>query len=381
MFPGWYVMSQVTILCGNVIFVHGRSRQADGHPFEKFGSSALSELTNQPCLLLWPHSSSLDVHLSHSENTHLDQLKSIVVRIFSGQNKMTQGRLSLRAATAGLRLHTAQAKIRNGEVAITDKTKAGSISFGLFYSNVTADIIVPFSLESDLKEIVVRAEVIYTTEQGEFAYACASKISTVLPITINVRDIFKAKALFSTFTVGTASSVPVKVLKFLIEENEDYYATSQNLNSGGHVIFVRQPLSLISRIHRTRQGERDLDANEDLQRKLLLHVEYWCLDQEILTIAESIYSNALAATPLKKLSRLLIPTFLSALQSNLSNQQLQTASLLGHINIGTFEDYGWGPLILAGLPPDLGEELIRWLRIWHDVRASQFFICNAADTV
>lgn len=366
MFPAWYVLNQVTILSGNILFSHSLSPPSDGLPFASSRYSTISGLTNRRRLLLWPQFRSLEARLSHSEHIHLERTKSIAVKISSGWNEIIQGRLSLRAASAGLRLHTARAEIWNGKVAITDKSQPGSIFFGQFHSNITADVNIPYSLESDLKEIVVRAEVTYATERGEFVYACGSKISTVLPITINVRDTFKKSALFSTFTVGTANSIPVKILKCTIEGNEDFSATSQILDSGEHDVFVRQPLSLISRIYRTLRGKRDLDANETAQRKLFLHVEYRCLDQEILTVAEIICLKALAATPMQKLSRLLTPALLETLHSRFSTQQLEMAGLLREIDVGTFDDYGWGSSILAGLPPDLGEELARWLRNWHD---------------
>ena len=368
MFPAWYVLDRVTVLSGNILFVHSLSPPSDSSPFAKSRYSTLSELTDRRRLLLWPHSRSLEARVRHSENTHFDRSKSIVVKISSGHNEIIQGRLALRAASAGLRLHTAQAEIRSGKVAITDKSKSGSISFGPVHSLITADINVPYSLESDLKEIVVRAEVTYTTERGDFVYACASKTSTVLPITISVRDAFKKSALFSTFTVGTANSVPVKILKCAIEGNEDYSVTSQCIDSAGHDVFSRQPFSLVSRIYRMAREKRDVDASEAIQKKLLLHVDYRCLDQEILTGAEFFYSQALAATPLHKLSHLLIPAFLSTLHSRLSTQQLEVAGLLREVDLGTFEEYGWDSSILAGLPPDLREELGRWLRGWHNVR-------------
>lgn len=381
MFPAWYVLNQVTVLAGKILFVHTLSPPPDGPSFARSRYSAPPEFANRRLLLLWPQSRSLETRLSRSESIHLERPKSVVVRISSGWNDIIQGRLSLRAASAGLRLHTAQAEIRSGKVAITDKSQPGSIAFGQFHSDITVDIDVPYSLESDLKEIVVRAEVTYATERGEFVYACSSKTSTALPITISVRDTFKKGAIFSTFTVGTADATPVKILKCTVEGNEDFCATSPTLDSGGHDIFVRQPFSLASRIQRTLRGKGGLDANETIQRKLCLHVEYRCLDQEMLTAAENVYSKALAATPLQKLSRLLMPALLTTLRSRLSTSQLEVAGLLHEMDIGTFEDYGWGSSILAGLPPDLGEELTRWLRDWHDVRVSDVIILNVADLV
>ena len=296
------------------------------------------------------------------------------MKICSGWNDITRGRLSLRAASAGLRLHTARAEIRNAIIAITDKSQPGSISFDQLGSNITVDINVPYIVESDLKEITVRAEVTYTTEPGEFVYACGSKISTVLPLTINVRDVFKKSTLFSTFTVGTPNLTPVKIIECTVEGNEDFNAVSRILGGGVHDIFIRQPLSLVSRIRRTFRGNPSLDADETIQSKLSLHVEYRCLDEDILAVAENMCLNALSATRLQKHSRLLIPALLATLKSRFSPQQLEVAGLLHEIDMGTFEDYSWESSILAGLPPDLGEELARWLRNWHSVCLSYILL-------
>ena len=370
MFPAWYVLNQVTILSGNILFSYILSPSSDGPSFAKSRYSALSDLTNRRRLLLWPQSRSLEVHLTHSGNIHLEHPKSIIVKICSGWNEIIQGRLSLRAASAGLRLDTAQADIRNGKVAITDKSQPGSISFGQFDPNITSDIYVPYSLENDLKEIIVRAEIFYVTERGNFVYACSAKISTGLAISINVRDTFKRHALFSAFTVGTANSIPVKILQCTVEGNEDFSATSQILDSGEHGVFLRQPLSLVSRIYRIFRERSDLNTNRTIRRRLLLHVGYQCLDQDILSVAETVYLKALANTPLQQLSRLLIPALLMNLRSRISTAQFEAAGLLREIDIGTFEDDGWCSSILAGLAPNLSEELARWLKDWHEVRVS-----------
>ena len=301
------------------------------------------------------------------------------MKISSGWNEIIQGRLSLRAASAGLRLHTAQAEVRNGKDVITAKVQTGSISFGQIFSNNTVDILVPYSLESDLRDIMVRAEVAYTTEKGDFFYACNSKISTVLPITINVRDTFKESTVFSTFTVGTANSIPVKILRCVVEGNEDFSATSQVVNNDQLDVFVRQPLSFVSRICRTARGKRGLDIRETLQKELLLHVEYQCLDQKILAAAENVYSKALEATPLHKVSRLIIPALITNLISRFSTQQFEAAGLLRKIEIETFGEEGWGSSVLSGLPPDLGEELASWLKSWHGVRVSSILNLEVAD--
>ena len=89
---------------------------------------------------------------------------------------------------------------------------------------------------------------------------------------------------------------------------------------------------------------------------------------QLRNVIENNFLKALAVTPLQKLSRLLVPVLLTTLFSRFPTQQLEVTGLLHEIDIGTFEGYGWASSVIAGLPSELGEELARWLKNWHDVR-------------
>ena len=363
------MLGNLSIQTSNIIFVNDLSPTSNGPLFARSRDSTSSDqlhhhdLDGQQRLLIWAGARSLEGRVVHYEEISLDQPRSIKVEIVNGKQQVTKGKLLLRAASAGLRLHTAEAVVLDSDFEVTDKTQPGTISFGGLLADTTASITIPYGLESDLRDIVVRMEIMYTTSEGDFAYACNSKIPIFLPLAINVQDVFKQNMLFSRFTIGTATSVPFRIFKCCLEGNSAFRADAPSSLSTELDVFDLQPLSFISRI-RQRSGS---PKNFSLQRKLYLHIDYRCLDEEICAVAEGLLHAALTNTPFLEFSRILEPTLSSALRRIFSAQNVEASVLYRRVHLGSFSEVGW-ELPLAGLPTDKGEKLGEWLRNWHEVR-------------
>ncbi|KAL2041608.1 hypothetical protein N7G274_005392 [Stereocaulon virgatum] len=367
MLPGWYVLGNLSIQSSNIIFVNDSSPTSNGPLLARSRDSASSnllhhqDLDGQQRLLIWAGARSLEGRVVHCEETSLDQPRLIKLEIVNGKEQVTKGKLLLRAASAGLRLHTAEAVVLDSDFEITDKTQPGSISFGGLPADTTASIRIPYGLESDLRDIVVRMEVMYTTSEGDFAYACNSKIPIFLPLAINVQDVFKQNMLFSRFTIGTATSVPLRIFKCSLEGNSDFRADAPSFTSTELDVFDLQPLSFISRI-RHRSGST---TKISLQRKMYLHIDFRCLDEEICAVAERLFHAALVNTPFLEFSRILEPTLSSALRRTFSAQNVEASVLHRRVHLGSFAEIGW-EIPLAGLHTDKGNKLREWLRNWHE---------------
>lgn len=367
MLPGWYTLSSMAIQASNIVFMHDLTPTSNPTILTRPRDSMISRqrtLAGQHRLLIWARSSSLETRLAHYGSVNLDQPKSVKVEITSGSNKVSQGLLLLRAASAGLRLHTAEAVVEAGGVSIVDKSHSGIIGFGALSADSSACIRIPYDLESDLKEISVRAEVKYITPKGDFTYACNSTISVLLPLSISVQDIFKQDTLFAKFTIGTASSIPVRVFNCHLESNQDFQADLCPMTDTKYDIFALQPLSFISRIRHRFVEEETSDTRKPFQNKLYLQIDYRCLDQEICAAVDEAFSNHLSSTPFGAYERLLKLTLLTTLRTRVSMQDLDAIGLRREFDLGLFEDYGWAT-ILAGLPTDHGGEIAKWLQSWH----------------
>ena len=369
--PGWYALGNISIQIANLVFVNDASPASSVSLFTKFGDPMTCNRTlrDQARLLIWPAPRSLEARVTHCEDVNLELPRSINVEISSGENDISQGKLLLRAASAGLRLHTAKASVDKGELKITDKIQSGTITFDGLQAGTTAYIRVPYSVENDLKDIVVRVEVTYTTSEGDFTYASNSKISILLPLAINVQDIFKRNILFSRFTIGTANSVPLRIFNCHLEGNEDFYVDSPALTGVELDVFDQQPLSFISRIRKRLDRQKSMGMGEPLKRRLRLQIEFRCLDEEICAAAENLFFAALERSPFQVYSRVLKPILSATLRKSFSVQRLEAGVLQREFQLDKFNEREW-ELYLSGIAIDQRQLLAAWLKNWHEVRIS-----------
>lgn len=366
--PGWYSLDKILIRSENILFTYD--------PVAKNVSALFAEPSNrfsppngnvgQTRVLVWPQVQALDVRLTHHNDIHLEKPRSIIVEISSGWNDISQGKLLLRAASAGLRIHTADAALFRGGSTLLDQSQTGSICFGKVSANSTLVVKIPYALESDLREITVKIEVSYTTRKGDFIYSCNPRIPILLPLGVSVQDIFQNDALFSRFTISTVNSIPIRVTKCHLQSSVDFEVSSPSLTDDTLDIFARQPLSLISRIYRRPPSYAKAGGNNIKQKKLVLEVEYRCLDQEIVRSVELCLLESLQAANLQRFSRLLIPSLLKDLSSRLTVQELEVSGLVREICVHRILASNW-KIISSGIQPIYRDEIAIWLMNWEKV--------------
>ncbi len=365
--PGWYTLDKIHVQSSNIRFTLDLSPTVET-PLVAKSKDPTSLLhstnsTNGQRFLVWPRSESLDSRLTHYESMNLEQPNSIKVAISAGWNDVTKCKLSIRAASAGLRLHTAEAEILDEKTAFLEKSQPGSMNINQISAGTTVNIGIPYSVETEPREISVRALINYTTLKGDFAFSCSASLSILLPLAINVQDSFKQAVLVSKFTIGPSTPVPVRISSCHLEGNRAFRVVAPILTKIGLDVFPRQPLSLISKIYQTSEGR---DRRDSTQNKLFLKVEYRCLDEEIRAAVETVFLGDLATTPLQRFSRLLRRSLLAASHRRFATQDLEAVGCRRVIHVGSFEEWAWDAM-LTGLSPKDGAELCRWLRGWHEV--------------
>ncbi|KAG6988538.1 hypothetical protein G7Y79_00071g097090 [Physcia stellaris] len=366
--PGLYTLEKVILRSANVIFHQDFSTQiTPTFPpgSDRTATSALDNFSLTP-IHIFPSPQAFSAQVLHSNIIHLEQPRSLEIHISSGWNSILHGRLHVRAGTAGLRLHTADAGSLSAEPSITDQSQPGVIEFGGFTCRKLSSIKIPYSVESDLKHIVIKLEVSYATTEGDFTFACSPKISILLPLGVNVQDIFKQDALFSKFSVFTASSVPIRLKHCRLEGTAAFAVQSPSLTETELDIFARQPVTLMAKI--CREQNQPLDS-EKLSRRLLLQVQYVCLDEEVLAAVEQALKASLGDSDFHELTCLLTPHLITTLRSQLSVQDYEAIGLLREISFGPFSPTTWSPLLTA-LPQPTCEAALSWLSSWYTTHAT-----------
>lgn len=304
-----------------------------------------------------------------SQFIHIDQPRSLEIECSSGWNTIQKAEIRLRAASAGLRLRTADATLVHGNITVDNKSRAGVIDFSNMPNNATATFRIPYELENLLPELSVKLEVTYFTTKGEFLLVSSSVIPIELPLDVNVHDHFKGGALFSRFNIKTSNDAPLEVLDVGLESSNEFAVQSPRNVTTPMFVLPKQPVSITYKITtktpsgkltpQNKQGPNNIQA-------LALTVDYRCLKEVVLSSAERIFTTAIEESSLRRLGRLLVPLLLDRLEHRILPSQFEKITLLEKANIGSFDDMGWYDCI-ESLPQLIRDDTRRWLKKWHEV--------------
>ena len=268
---------------------------------------------------------------------HLDRNRSLEIELSSGWNDVTSGELHVRAATAGLRIQTSEAKVVDGSLEISKESGAGVVRFGTMASGMSAKLRMPFNLEHEVNDISIKLEISYTTESGTFFFATMPNMSIMLPLGVNVQDVFKHRALFSKFTISSATPSPLRLLSSKLENSDVFEAQCGLTLTRPLVIFPRQPASILYKITKSSPPKYRKDRKSSLS--LVLH--YVCLQEEIDFAVSRNLLEALRDTPMHPYTRLVVPTVLAELRARMSPYDLETTAILSEVSTLTLSGVRW----------------------------------------
>ncbi|KAL9006889.1 MAG: hypothetical protein Q9188_000344 [Gyalolechia gomerana] len=368
--PGWYRLERIDVRSANIVFTYDKatpmSNALFGAPKVTDENDHINEANSAP-ILVWLDERALEARISLYPSIHLGKPRSLRIVISSSRNMISQGKISLRACSAGLRLHTADADVQTCDSLILRNLQAGLLEFGALDANSHPSIRIPYDLESDLAEIKVKAEISYTVDGKEYCYIYNSELPIQLPLSVNVQDSFQDQALFSNFKIDTANSIPARISDYCVQGTRSLQVVMLPMSGDALTIFARQPLSLVAKVERERADTQERPIANTDEMALMLEIRYACLDQEIKTTVEDTLSTALYASQFHRLSRLVVGTFDRMLQSKFTVQDLEAIALLGEIHMGPFHNYDWGSM-LDGLHPEKRTGISSWLKEWHAVR-------------
>ncbi len=364
MCPAWYRVERIEIQSANIVFTHDATTEAS---FDGLATSGGIPQLNSTRVLVWPDEKALEARLSLCKSIYLGKPRSIEILISSGRNKVSHGKLSVRACSAGLRLQTAETDVASRNCLILQKAQAGNIEFGALDAQTNTIFRIPYSIESDLWKIKVRVEVSYIVEGQAYQYSSIGELPIQLPLSVNVQDSFQERSLFSNFKIDTANSMPMRIGDYTMHSTQAFQVALPPLCSAPLTIFARQPLSLVAKIRQRRPETVDTQTSLPPDRMLMLRIKYAFVEHDISTAVEDALTEALIKSEFTDLSRLLVTVLGKFLRSSLSLQDLETIGLLGEIQTSSFEQQLWRP-VLNGLHPDRREKVAKWLANWQAVR-------------
>lgn len=296
---------------------------------------------------------------------------------------MTEGTLRVRPATAGLRLHIADAAVIEEEIEHEGKHNAedegkdaldvkvqpnpetGNIELGRLPRGIVARINIPYSADGSSAALVARLEVTYTVGGTTYSFMAAASIVAALPISVNVQDVFKHDVLFSRFIVRPATMTPLRLLNTQLPSSNTYTVDSSLVSSEPLDVFPKQPASLLYRITpKSKPSALNDSESTKTSSPLVLNISFTCLDEECLSVLESHFTTALRATPFSAYIPLLVPHLLTTFRAQWTAHDLEKVGLLRQIEVYDYGRMHWGK-VLSALGRTKGAEVTEWLRGWH----------------
>ncbi|KAI9819800.1 MAG: hypothetical protein M1832_003875 [Thelocarpon impressellum] len=364
--PGSYTVDKILLEAPNITFIFEAGSRSSasalaGSSFSATPSGAAS--IKEQRIVYFPRPENLEAKLALSRRIRLDEARSIEVSLSTGWNEMIKGELRVRSASGGLRLRTADAEVHELAEDAWKQAGPGVYELGRVSSHSTPRFSIPYALERDLPELSIKIEVVYTTVNGEFVYSTNANVGISLPLGVNVQEIFKQKALFSRFTVSTATAIPLRVLGASLRGPNRCQVESWGPPQHHMMVFPRQPASLLYKV--TPAGRRPSPATgAPMKGVLTLGVDYSCLDEEVGLGLESAFLTALEGSPHRWLSRLLLPRLLSRARDGLSTDEYEAIGISGEIHVRAYADMGWAETLKV-LPRTDREAVEAWLKQWH----------------
>lgn len=221
---------------------------------------------------------------------------------------------------------------------------------------------IPYSVdEPSTMSISLRAELTYTTSKGTFQLCETLTVMIVLPISVNVQDVFQADGVFSRFTFGPSRPIPLIIKHCQLEESDNFEVLYGDTWNGRSIdTFPKQPVNWIVQT----KWKSDQAATKVGKKQLQLDVKYYCYDEIILnTILRSFRAN-LAKTEYEIALRPLQAHLSSKLQNLWTETELEMCALTGEVEMWDYEALDWDPLLHAFNKLDR-KNLEGIIRDWH----------------
>ncbi|TQN66828.1 Trafficking protein particle complex subunit 10 [Colletotrichum shisoi] len=316
---GHYRIDRADLIC-NKVDLHWE-RDVNQTP------SKTAHIFRLPDLELYRPAGGLSCRLTAARDIQLDKNNSVDLELSTGWNSIKSCELTVKPSTGGLRIISTEAEFLGPEFEYERPLEAGLFRFGTINASSTMKMRFPYTIEQDVPNISARVEMSYTTEDGTYHYSNIFSVPVALALGVNVQDVFKHNALFSRFSVSTASLSPLRLFKTALLDSDVFAAHSAPSSDKPVLIFPRQPASLLYKITRKAAGA----TTPKTQRTLYLKLQYNVLLDDIISLVEQSLTQAIQTSPISSFSVLLISRVIAEVQSSLSAYDLERAALLGEV--------------------------------------------------
>ena len=360
---GHFLVDRLALEVNKLHFIHDFQEKPRRTPlgFSAAEGSDAKQTPAGPSVLLYPRDHALGARMTLCPEIHIDKQRSLYVALDSGSQELDRVDIRLKAASAGLRLHTADTVVVQGNVPNMDLQTGGTVKLGSTPADQSMVLRLPYSMENDLSEIKIRLEITYAKDEESFVFLSIETIPTELPLDVDVSDMFRGNALFSKFSIRTVSSSPLLVRSVKLSPSKVYDVVSMPCPPG-MTVFEKQPACLTYKM--TKKDNVGASAITKADAALSLGVDYCCVDAIVHQVLEEQLLGDLIKSDHSRLTRLLLSLLRDSMRNVFSSSALENVVLLRKVVVPSYESLNWDVAVMA-LPEQQRSSLQTWLKDWH----------------
>lgn len=335
-------------------------------------ATASDYIFRKPDVKLYQRADAFDVDLVASKHTSLDKSNCLDLVVRSGWNNLSACEVRVKPATGGLRLQTTEAKLVDWEDGFAKAPESGLFHLKPMGADKTATVRFPFTVENDNGVVAARLEATYKVEGGDddetFHFAKSLSIPVALALNVNVQDVFKHEALFSRFSVTTATRSPLRLFGSELLDTKLFESSSGRAPSGSVLVFAKQPATLLYKIKRKTETA-DAPSVQASDKTMYLKLYYTQLDTEVEEVIRTTLAKSLEGKPLAPLQRAIEAAVLAHVRAVMDGPSLERAALLGEIPMAFLSGIRWreqfrGLGVVPGTNEDVGTATANFFKDW-----------------
>lgn len=306
--------------------------------FDRDTTVATSSLFKDANLSIYQRAEAFDVSLVASKHTTFGRNNCLDIQIQTGWNDVAKCEVRIKPSTGGMRLLTTEATIVDSDIQMAKAPEAGLFHFKEIPANTTVTIRFPYSVELDLGDVFAKVDATYTTASGEsFQFAKSCTVPVSLSLGVNVQDVFKQEALFSRFTISTATANPLRLYKSELQDTELFEASFGAPPENAVTIFAKQPANLLYKI----KPKKGVKITRTTSRTMHIKLFYSTLEYEITQLISDSITAALKKQSLQAYIRVAMAAVSTEIKQLLRPQDLERAVLLGEVSTSFLDAVSW----------------------------------------
>ena len=309
-------------------------------------------------IMVYPSPSAPSITACEAMFRDLAATPCVAVKIAFGIVPLYPLTLKLKPATAGLRLHLHQTRLGAQDEAVVNVVgQPPVIHITPRQSSIVLDI--PYTFENlDGSELVIKLVASYKFDDQEVMMYQTLRSNSILPITVNVHDIFKRTGLFSLFTLAPATLIPLRLVRCHIS------GVADSVNESAAVFEEVDVLPKQAANWLCHFSEEYWKATNIQEQRPRLFVTFQRYDEVILDSLKEQLRHDLQESEWGHLFNPLSDHLFRIYQDRWSEQDLETACLLQEIALWPYDLLHW-PIVVQGLAVEIQRPLLAWLELWH----------------